>query len=73
MLHTYPFQPTCVVVWYLDSGCSKHMTENKEYLTDYVEIQRSSVTFADGVKNKVVSMGTLNLEEMPKLKKLNME
>lgn len=55
-------------VCYLESGCSRHMTGNKEYLTDYIKSRRESVTFVDGVKNKVVGMGTLNIEGMPKPK-----
>lgn len=38
-------------VWYLDSGCSRHMTGKKEYLIGYIESRIGSVTF-DRVKNK---------------------
>lgn len=38
------------------------MTGKKKYLIDYVESFSGSVTFSNGVKNKVVSFGTLNTE-----------
>nr|GEX92872.1 hypothetical protein [Tanacetum cinerariifolium] len=31
----------------IDSGCSRHMTGNKSYLTDYEEIDRGFVAFGD--------------------------
>lgn len=46
------------------------MTGNKEYLTDCIKSRRGSVTFRDGAKNKVIGMGILNIEGMPKLKNL---
>lgn len=44
------------------------MTEKREYLTDHVESRRRSVTFNDGVKNKGIERGTLNVKWMPKFK-----
>lgn len=37
-------------------------------LSDYVQSRRGNVTFGDEMKNKVVIIGTLNVEGMPKLK-----
>lgn len=67
MAHLYLSVNICYV-WYLDIGYSRHVTGNEEYITDYVESRRGIVTFGDGVKKKVVGMGTLNVEGMPKLK-----
>ncbi|XP_019464289.1 PREDICTED: uncharacterized protein LOC109362714 [Lupinus angustifolius] len=33
--------------WYLDSGCSNHMTNHKEWLKDFDSTNRSRVKFAD--------------------------
>ncbi|XP_057785954.1 uncharacterized protein LOC131003485 [Salvia miltiorrhiza] len=54
--------------WYLDSGCSKHMTGEEKYLEDIHIISEERVTFGDGVQAKVVGTSTLNVPGMPKLK-----
>ncbi|XP_057790804.1 uncharacterized protein LOC131007909 [Salvia miltiorrhiza] len=54
--------------WYLDSGCSKHMTGEEKHLEDIHIISEERVTFGDGVQAKVVGTGTLNVPGMPKLK-----
>nr|GEV45839.1 putative ribonuclease H-like domain-containing protein [Tanacetum cinerariifolium] len=36
----------------IDSGCSRHMTENKCYLTDYKDYDGGFVSFGDGKKGK---------------------
>ncbi|XP_057775493.1 uncharacterized protein LOC130994468 [Salvia miltiorrhiza] len=54
--------------WYLDSGCSKHMTGDEKHLEDIHTIVEERVTFGDGVQAKVVGTGTLNVPGMPKLK-----
>ncbi|GJZ67365.1 retrovirus-related pol polyprotein from transposon TNT 1-94 [Tanacetum coccineum] len=36
-----------------DSGCSRHMTGNKSYLTDYQEYDRGFVAFADSSKEGI--------------------
>ncbi|KAJ9561548.1 hypothetical protein OSB04_006708 [Centaurea solstitialis] len=42
--------------WYLDSGCSKHMTGRKEILSNYKEEYGGSVKYIDKiVKNQLVS------------------
>ncbi|XP_057418198.1 uncharacterized protein LOC130712379 [Lotus japonicus] len=45
--------------WYFDSGCSKHMTGNKEYLENLKEYSCKSVTFGDGAKGKIKGIGKL--------------
>lgn len=54
-------------VCYLDSGCYRHITGSREYLIDYVESRRGSVTYGDRVKNKVMERDILNIEGIPKL------
>ncbi|CAM9000146.1 unnamed protein product [Rhodiola kirilowii] len=57
--------------WYFDSGCSRHMTGNPEFLTDIVEYKGSSnVTFGNGVEGRVLGKGMLNVQGLPKLKEV---
>ncbi|KAL8126091.1 hypothetical protein AgCh_013393 [Apium graveolens] len=40
-------------LWYLDSGCSKHMTGDSTLLTKFMERGSPSITFADDIKGQV--------------------
>ncbi|CAA0810072.1 Unknown protein, partial [Striga hermonthica] len=53
--------------WYLDSGCSRHMTGEPSYLMNIQSSSNGEVTFGDGVSNKVIGTGCLNLGGIPKL------
>nr|GEY24451.1 retrovirus-related Pol polyprotein from transposon TNT 1-94 [Tanacetum cinerariifolium] len=45
---------------YVDSGCSRHMTGNMSYLSDFKEFDEVYVTFRGGAKGgKITSKGTL--------------
>ncbi|GJR47890.1 ribonuclease H-like domain-containing protein [Tanacetum coccineum] len=45
---------------YVDSGCSRHMTGNMSYLSDFKEFDRGYVTFGGGAKGgKITGKGTL--------------
>ncbi|XP_010549190.1 PREDICTED: uncharacterized protein LOC104820444 [Tarenaya hassleriana] len=47
----------------------RHMTENHEILSNFVQNAKGgSVTFGDGKKGKILSKGTLNVSGLPKLK-----
>src|ERR1044072_126723 len=45
--------------WYFDSGCSRHMTGIKYFLTDVKACATSYVTFSDGAKGKIKGIGKL--------------
>ena len=52
--------------WYLDSGCSRHMTGNRDYLSDFVEVNGPSVKYGDNsiAKTKgyrVVQVGNVKI------------
>ena len=47
--------------WYVDSGCSKHMTGNK-YAFVNIEKDKGSVSFRNTNSAKVLGKGTLSLE-----------
>ncbi|GJZ87432.1 hypothetical protein Tco_0659042, partial [Tanacetum coccineum] len=45
---------------YVDSGCSRHMTGNMSYLSDFKEFDGGYVTFGGGAKGgKITGKGTL--------------
>ena len=46
-------------IWYMDSGCSRHMTGNESVLTDYHEEKGPSVTFGGNGKVQTRGLGTL--------------
>ncbi|GJV73906.1 ribonuclease H-like domain-containing protein, partial [Tanacetum coccineum] len=53
---------------YVDSGCSRHMTGNMSYLSDFKEFNGRYVTFGEGAKGgKITGKGT------PKIGKLDFE
>ncbi|GJW99076.1 ribonuclease H-like domain-containing protein [Tanacetum coccineum] len=50
---------------YVDSGCSRHMTKNISYLSDFKEFDRGYVTFWGGVKGgRITSKGTLKTSKL---------
>ncbi|GAA0156043.1 hypothetical protein LIER_13627 [Lithospermum erythrorhizon] len=53
--------------WYLDSGCSRHMTGRKSNLTNIKELSGNYVTFGGGAKGKITGKGTLKVEGLPDL------
>ncbi|KAK0594043.1 hypothetical protein LWI29_032338 [Acer saccharum] len=53
--------------WYLDSGCSRHMTENKSFFETLVMEEGGNVTFGDGSKRNVVGKGTISVPGLPSL------
>ncbi|KAL3034124.1 hypothetical protein AAZX31_02G175300 [Glycine max] len=56
--------------WYLDSGCSRHMTGVKEFLVNIEPCSTSYVTFGDGSKGKITGMGKLVHDGLPSLDKV---
>ncbi|GJT89583.1 ribonuclease H-like domain-containing protein [Tanacetum coccineum] len=50
---------------YVDSGCSRHMTGNISYLSDFKEFDRGYVTFGGRAKGgKITSKGTLKTSKL---------
>ena len=45
--------------WYLDSGCSRHMTEDKEQFNKLDAKDRGHVTFEDNAKGKIITIGEI--------------
>ncbi|WVZ25062.1 hypothetical protein V8G54_003606 [Vigna mungo] len=44
-------------LWYLDSGCSNHVTCHRDWLINFAETNRSMVRFADESTSKVEGVG----------------
>nr|GEW50983.1 ribonuclease H-like domain-containing protein [Tanacetum cinerariifolium] len=45
---------------YVDSGCSRHMTGNMSYLSEFKEFNRGYVTFGEGANSgRIIGKGTL--------------
>ena len=62
----FTFQVLCLMAghskdneWYLDSGCSRHMTGDRSLLEDVVEASGPSVTFGDNNKGKTIGYGVI--------------
>ncbi|KAI3718388.1 hypothetical protein L6452_19257 [Arctium lappa] len=47
-------------IWYLDSGCSRHMTGNKELLSSFQAKSGGAVTFGDDVQGQIKGYGELS-------------
>ncbi|GAV82962.1 hypothetical protein CFOL_v3_26413, partial [Cephalotus follicularis] len=45
--------------WYVDSGCSKHMTGDKSLFIDLKEVDGGKVTFGDNNKAKICGIGSI--------------
>ena len=52
-------------LWYLDSGCSRHMTGNKGLFKTLFEGKIRIVTFGDGSKSVIRGIGTVDIPGLP--------
>lgn len=53
--------------WYFDSGCSRHMTHNKNLLIDIIPQYTSYATFGDGTKGEIIGYGNIRSSGGPNL------
>ena len=54
-------------LWYLDSGCSRHMTGDKSLFKSLKEKEDGYVTFGDGSHSQVLGKGTIDFLGLPLL------
>ncbi|KAH9668296.1 hypothetical protein KPL70_021361 [Citrus sinensis] len=48
--------------WYLDSGCSRHMTGNYSWFSSFTKIENGrDVSFGDNSKGKIIGIGNVDL------------
>ena len=52
-------------LWYLDSGCSRHMIGNKTLFKTLFEGKIGTVTFGDGRKSMIRGIGTVDILQLP--------
>ena len=52
-------------LWYLDSGCSKHMIGNKALFKTLFEGKIGTITFGDGNKSMIRGIGTVDILGLP--------
>ena len=51
--------------WYLDSGCSKHMTGDESKLLNKTRFAVGKVIFGDGLSSQIIGKGTLQEDGLP--------
>ncbi|XP_070014312.1 uncharacterized protein [Nicotiana sylvestris] len=44
-------------IWYMDSGCSKHMTGSKNQLLSLEDLKGGNVSFGNGKKGEIIEVG----------------
>ena len=54
-------------MWYLDSGCSRHMCDNKVYFDNVTKCDGGLVTFGDGNTSRVVGKCNIRSQGLPNL------
>ena len=52
-------------LWYLDSGCSRHITRNKALFKTLFEGKIGTVTFGDGSKSMIRGIGIVDIPGLP--------
>ncbi|GJT97681.1 retrovirus-related pol polyprotein from transposon TNT 1-94 [Tanacetum coccineum] len=58
--------PTKIILWYLDSGCSKHMTGNRSQLINFVSKFLGTVRFGNDQIAKIIGYGDYQLGKLSK-------
>ena len=59
MKSTYKVMDTCL--WYLDSGCSRHITEDRSLFKVFKSKKGGNVTFGDGSKSQIKGKRIISL------------
>ena len=54
-------------MWYLDSGCSRHMCGNKVFFDTVTKCDGGLVTFGDGNTFRIVEKGNIRSQGLPNL------
>ena len=59
MKSTFKVMDTCL--WYLDNGCSRHMTRDQSLFKVFKSKKGGNVTFGDGSKSQIKGKGIISL------------
>ena len=65
MKSVFKVMDTCL--WYLDNGCSRHMTGNHSLFKVLKSKKGGNVTFGDGSKSQIKGKGTISLPRLPNI------
>ena len=65
MKSAFKVMDTCL--WYLNSGCSQHMTKDRSLLKVFESKKCGNVTFGDGSKPQIKGKGTISLLGLPNI------
>ncbi|KAF5462373.1 hypothetical protein F2P56_018390, partial [Juglans regia] len=57
-------------MWYLDSGCSRHMSGDKSLFKTVEEYKCGTVTFGDGGKADIIGRGEIEIPGLPVLREV---
>ena len=57
----YAFKVMDTFLWYLDSGCSRHMTGNQSFFKVFESKKGGNVTFGDGSKSQIKGKEIISL------------
>ena len=52
-------------LWYLDSGCFRHMTRDRSLFKVFESIKGGNVTFGDRSKSHIKGKGIISLPRLP--------
>ena len=63
MKFAFKVMDTCL--WYLDSGCSRHMTKDRSLFKVFKSKKGGNVTFGDGSKSQIKGKGIVSLLGLP--------
>ena len=63
MKSTFKVMDTCL--WYLDSGCLRHMTGDRSLFKIFESKKGGIVTFSDGSKSHIKGKGIISLPRLP--------
>ena len=68
MKYAFKVMDTCL--WYLDSGCLRHMTGDRSLFKVFESKKGGNDTFGDGSKSQIKGKGTISLRGLPDIKNM---
>ena len=63
MKSAFKVMDTCL--WYLDNGCSRHLTGDRSLFKVFESKKGGNVTFGDGSKSQIKGKGIISLPRLP--------
>ena len=59
--------------WVIDSGCSNHITRNKDHLTSlHTQVEGGHVSFGNENKGEIIGTGDIMLNKSTKISNVNL-